>query len=216
MEKYAYQFNIGPKNVQIAVVVFSSMVYPSFDLNTYSDSASLTKAIADVEYNAGSTRTDKGLAYAFEHSFTTAAGARQGIKKILMVFTDGKSNLPELTAKQAERIHGADIAVFAIGIGRGIDHTELDTLASRPENVHNIKSFDTLTFFQKELLQSTCTGNCRSRLPNPNTTKQNYRITTMFWHFDIAGYQLLSNAEMLEVAILNTNLFDTYYFRTKQ
>jgi len=61
----------------------------------------ITIMVVICSYHSGGTRTDLALKYVEANSFTNAAGDRPGVANILIVMTDGKSNVPAETVKAA-------------------------------------------------------------------------------------------------------------------
>lgn len=159
MAKFADQFTIGPKNVQIGVTTFATTFHPQFYMNKYHDKASLVSAIKAVPYQSGNTHTAEALKWVDQHAFTTAAGDRPGVVNILIVMTDGQSGNPPQTVIEAAKLHGHNIRVFAIGIGNGIRRTELEKIASDNAHVFTVTNFDALSTLQAELKKTACKGN---------------------------------------------------------
>ena len=73
--------------------------------------------------------------------------------------TDGRSNSRTATAAAAQALHETGITVFAAGIG-GADMEELEAIASSPEFVEFIDSFNTedLQQLQEALSAEACRG----------------------------------------------------------
>ncbi|XP_052786251.1 cartilage matrix protein-like [Mya arenaria] len=71
--------------------------------------------------------------------------------------TDGKSNVPVETVKEAASIHShLNAKIFAIGIGSGVDKAELQTIATDSHHVFEVSSFDALNTLQAELKRTAC------------------------------------------------------------
>lgn len=156
--KFAQSFTIGPHNVQIGVVTFASTVHNEFNLNTFHDKHSLVNAINGIHYNSGSTYTHTALQYVEKNSFTSAAGDRPGVANILIVMTDGQSTNPTQTQSETVKLHQMNLKVFGIGIGSGVDRTELGHIASDSKHVFLVNNFDALKTLQAELKNTTCNG----------------------------------------------------------
>ena len=63
-------------------------------------------------YHSGGTRTDLALKYVEANSFTKPAGDRAGAANILIVMTDGKSNMPALTVAETKKLHNMNVKVI--------------------------------------------------------------------------------------------------------
>lgn len=55
------KFDIGPNKVQIGTEIFSDRTYIQFNLNKYTDGASLDQAISNIPYKRGTTNTGQAL-----------------------------------------------------------------------------------------------------------------------------------------------------------
>ena len=156
-------FEIGPNNVQVGVLSYAS--YPTFQfyLNTYSNKADVLSAINSLpSYTGGSTDTAAALDNVRNYAFTEANGARpasEGIPKIVVVITDGRSNSYNATVAAATALHNEGYIVFAIGIA-GANINELNAIASDLSYVFFISSFnsDLLNSFQVAISQGVCAG----------------------------------------------------------
>ncbi|XP_046370521.2 collagen alpha-4(VI) chain-like isoform X2 [Haliotis rufescens] len=156
VQKFVDQFDVSSTAVQFSIVVFSTAVYPQFDLDKYASKAALLAAIKNVEYHTGVTYTGKALLYVNQTTLTTAHGARPSAAKIVIVITDGQSSSRYDTQHEANVLHKAGVEVMAIGIGIGVNHVELDRIASDAKHVFSVTNFDALKTIQNELQQTTC------------------------------------------------------------
>ena len=82
-----------------------------------------------------------------------------GVKKVLIVFTDGQSSGRVHQPSQQLKIDG--VVIYSIGIGSGIDISELKNMASLPANNHVflLRNFHELSTLEKNISHSVCNGN---------------------------------------------------------
>ncbi|KAL3859113.1 hypothetical protein ACJMK2_009345 [Sinanodonta woodiana] len=154
--KFTQSFPLGPSAVQIGVVTFSTTPTNVFNLNTYQNKTAMLNAINKIPYDGGGTRTDLALQYVMRNSFTKPAGDRDKVANILIVMTDGQSNNPPLTLVETQKLHQLNIKVFAIGIGTGVDKTELGHIASDAQHVFTVNDFNSLRLLNAELRKTAC------------------------------------------------------------
>lgn len=162
VSKFVQAFNIGhgPQDVQIGAVTWSSAVHNQFNMNKYGTKTALQSAINGITYDSGNTQTHLALQYVMNNSFKPAAGDRPNVPNILIVMTDGQSTTPSQTLTETQKLHHIpNLKVFAIGIGSGVDRTELGHIASDSKHVFVVNSFDALTTIQTELKKKACKGN---------------------------------------------------------
>nr|XP_022328103.1 uncharacterized protein LOC111127294 isoform X1 [Crassostrea virginica] len=173
---FAKEFDIGPSNVQISVVSYSTRVMENFNLKRYPNKADLINAIHRIPYLSGSTHTSEAINFVRQHSFTPGAGDRPPVTDVLFVVTDGQSISPTNTKHAADLAHQAGIKTFAIGVGSSISKQELQNIASDPQHVFHVSTFDALHQLQSELRNKTCEALTYSSLycTNHISNCQNY------------------------------------------
>ena len=72
--------------------------------------------------------------------------------------TDGNSNNRQLTASEAAKARKDGITMLAIGVGRGINDKELNSISSDPDSQYTFHadSFDALKSLKGQLSSKTC------------------------------------------------------------
>ncbi|XP_067680567.1 collagen alpha-4(VI) chain-like [Haliotis asinina] len=156
VQNFVDQFDVSKTAVQFSIVVYSTAVYPQFDLDKYTSKAALLAAIKNVNYHSGITYTDKALHYVNQTTLTATHGARPSAARIVIVMTDGQSTNRANTIQEANILHQAGVEVMAIGIGSGANQQELANIASDTKHVFSVTNFDALKTIQNELQQTTC------------------------------------------------------------
>lgn len=155
-------FEIGPDNVQVGLLSFSSTPILQFYLNTHTTKQSVLSAIDSLPFASGGTYTADALDLIRAQAFMEQNGARpasEGVPKIVIVVTDGYSVDFDSTVSAAAGLHSDGYIVYAIGIsGANID--ELNGIASDPSYVSFIDSFDSdlLSALQVSITQGVCVG----------------------------------------------------------
>ena len=113
-------------------------------------------AIDNATYLRGGTLTGKALKFVKTELFDKTG--REGVPKVLIVMTDGKSS--DDVIKPAEQLSNANITVFAIGIGRNYDIVQLKQIASKPEMKYALTSdFNRLNDLYTSIRDDACRGN---------------------------------------------------------
>ena len=86
---------------------------------------------------------------------TPQAGMREGVKKKVIMMTDGRKNCPMEIKPQADKIKQEGVTMYAIGVGHRCGayenngcylESELQEIASKPYDkfVHEVDNFDSL------------------------------------------------------------------------
>ncbi|KAI6645822.1 protocadherin Fat 4-like [Oopsacas minuta] len=154
-------FNIGYNATQVALIPFATYVHSYFFFSSFTDKASLQARILSIPYSRGWTNTWKGLYVAEYYVYTQTYGVRpilSGVPRVVIILTDGKSNGRD-PLPYAESLKDADVTVFSVGIGSGIDEEELRQFASDPVDDHVIliDSYPDIEDFVNRLSAYTCT-----------------------------------------------------------
>ncbi|KAK3082937.1 hypothetical protein FSP39_009509 [Pinctada imbricata] len=178
VQGFAKEFNIGPLNVQIGVVTYSTSVHEYIRLNSNRDQQSLLYNINRLPYQSGLTRTADAINLTLYHGFSQPHGDRDSVTDVMMVITDGQSQDPRATAAAARRAHNAGVKTFAIGVGNRVKATEMDTIASDKNYVFHVSNYDALQQLKEELRNKTCEGNGIPTPTLPVVTLQRRTSTT--------------------------------------
>ncbi|XP_046558693.1 collagen alpha-6(VI) chain-like [Haliotis rubra] len=156
VEDFIDIFEVGPLTVRASVVTFGDRVYDedAFGFNRYTDKRSLKKAISMIPFKAGHA-TDTGAGIQFMRD-RFLPHARKGVKTVCIVLTDGKSQEPELTEKQARITRDAGVEMFAVGIGRSVSEEELRNIAGVDDHVFTVTTYNLLGTIRSRLAFQSC------------------------------------------------------------
>lgn len=152
---FAAQFSIGTNNVQFSVVTFSSDVRNNFYFSDYSSRHDVLNAIRNnVTYIGQGTNTSAALEFVRTNSLLPANGARNDSAKFVIVITDGRSDEPISTEREAKLLHSM-ANVISIGVGPSVDRSELETIASNHRFL-TVENFALLKTIRKQLTDLAC------------------------------------------------------------
>ena len=73
-----------------------------------------------------------------------------------IVITDGESNYPRETEREAQLCHDENIQVFAVGVGTAVVQKELEAIASSPDLVFKVDSYEALDSLRLILAWKAC------------------------------------------------------------
>lgn len=163
MRDVVENFDIGPGATQtrVGVLTFGHAVWKQFDLNEKFNKTDLLKSVETIQHGRGrTTNTGDAINYALDHMFTPAAGSRNGVTRVVVVITDGRSQKTYATKLAARRLHDSKINTFSIGVGRNIDHNELQDIASDPDSEYlfMVDDFNALSTLTIRLAKKACQG----------------------------------------------------------
>ncbi|XP_055958009.1 cartilage matrix protein-like [Patella vulgata] len=158
-------YEIGPNKVRVAVETYADVVYTQdvITFNAFLTSESLQGRISKLKWHHGSrTETGLGIAYMRENIMPEA---RSGLPKICIVITDGKSQDSAKTALEAKKARQDGIEMFAIGVSRAVNESELQSIAGDPDRVIIVETYSELEAIKDKLSGKTC-----KKIPTTTTT----------------------------------------------
>ena len=162
LKALASTFGVSDKESRAGVVTFSYYTEHSIKLNDHSDLSSFNEAVDKIPLMGSTTRIDKALRLTQKEMFTLPNGARPGVNKVLIVLTDGSQTQDagaEDPGDVAEELRQAGINILTIGIGKGINTTELAHIAGGADNVYSAATFDELV--SNEFLNKVNEAGCK-------------------------------------------------------
>ncbi|CAH3037506.1 unnamed protein product [Porites evermanni] len=144
-------FNVSPSGGRIALIPFSTGAKAALKFNTLKGSLlngeEVNKRVGKLECQGGSRRIDKALDLADNEVLIPTAGMRDVSRPVLVILagkqtTDKGAYTP--LDEASYRLKSKGSPVFVLGIGKDVDTTELNQIASGPDNVLRVDSFKDL------------------------------------------------------------------------
>lgn len=127
----AQSFPVEKDGVYFAGIVYSTTSTVSFQLNTYTDKSTLSKAIQATPYVGGTRNVGQAIA-SVKGSVLDKSG-RPGVPKVLVVLMLKKS-LDDMVVP-ATALKGQGVKVIMLGIGKDVNPAALAPVATSPEFV---------------------------------------------------------------------------------
>lgn len=151
-------FNIGQNFTQVGVVQYSDDPVLHIPLGKHYSTTDLIRTMENIEYMGGNTNTGKAIKFAADKLFALSERGPNGIAKIAVVLTDGKSQDVVLAAAEAARNKG--IILFAIGVGSETEEEELNAIANKPSStyVFYVEDFKAISKIREVIRQKLCEG----------------------------------------------------------
>jgi len=149
------EFEISQHDTHVGVVLFDHRANVVFGFHNYTDKYYIMRHISAIEYRGGGTRTASALSVVQNGLYKTSS--RNGIPKILIVLTDGKSR--DNVKDPAQRLRDLGVTIYAVGIGSKINEDELKEMATDPDADHVFTSgFDDLGTIVQAIKNNICQG----------------------------------------------------------
>lgn len=153
-----YGLNIDSDLVRIGVVTYATTVTDQFSMNTYSGLKQSVINALNFYHEGGRTNTQAAIETAIDH-FTPARGDRAGVRNVMVLVTDGYSNVDkERTIVNADRAKNDNIAIYTIAIGETPNNRELSAVSSNPDSeyLYRLRYLSEVEAVASTLLDSLC------------------------------------------------------------
>uniref|UniRef100_A0A4W4GL21 Matrilin-1 n=1 Tax=Electrophorus electricus TaxID=8005 RepID=A0A4W4GL21_ELEEL len=149
------KLEVSESKAHVGLVQYSSSVKQEFPLGRYNNKKDLKEAVKKMAYMERGTMTGQALRFLLDNSFTPNQGARPGVAKVGIVFTDGRSQDYIGDAAKKAKEHG--FKMYAVGVGNAVED-ELKEIASQPVADHYFYTadFKAMNQIAKKLQINTC------------------------------------------------------------
>uniref|UniRef100_G1LDX5 Collagen alpha-5(VI) chain n=1 Tax=Ailuropoda melanoleuca TaxID=9646 RepID=G1LDX5_AILME len=152
MKSLLAKIQIGPDRTHIGVIQFSDKTREEFQLNKYFTQNEISDAIDRMSLIDKNTLTGNAL-ISVDQYFTPAKGARIGIKKFLILITDGEAQ--DAVRDPAKALRDKGVVIFSVGV-YGANRTQLEEISGDGNLVFQVESFDDLKAIESKLIFRVC------------------------------------------------------------
>lgn len=117
----------------------------------------IKRQVMAINYVSGRTNTSDALRFIRQYGFSKQR-TREDAVKLAIVLTDGISRSPLVTKKESNLCREQGIHLFAIGIGKRVDKTELKRIANDPDQkfMFHVDSYQALHRIRDFLAITAC------------------------------------------------------------
>ncbi|XP_078138366.1 uncharacterized protein col7a1l [Centroberyx gerrardi] len=129
---------VGAEGVRFGVTVYGDIPRMRIALTDYSSLEDVLRAIKDLPYEGGASRTGDALQFLVDYVFSPVI-VRDNTPKIAVLITNGRSD--DQVDGAAKAVADSGISVFAVGI-RGADESELRRIVTEPYEEHLLLGTD--------------------------------------------------------------------------
>ncbi|KAJ8007238.1 hypothetical protein DPEC_G00115460 [Dallia pectoralis] len=129
---------VGSEGVRFGVTVYGDIPRMRIALTDYSSLDEVLRAVMDLPFEGGASRTGDALQFLVDYVFSTAI-ARDNTPKIVILITNGRSD--DRVDGPAKAVADSGISVYAVGV-RGADESELRRIVTEPHEEHMLLGSD--------------------------------------------------------------------------
>lgn len=147
LKSMAAAFGISRYGSRAGVITFSAHAEHSIKLCDHSEINSFNAAVDKIPLMGATTRIDKAFRLTQHEMFTLMYGGRTGVRKIVILLTDGTQTSDsdsEDPAQIADELRMSGITVLVVGVGPATNAVELARMAGGADNSFIATSFDDL------------------------------------------------------------------------
>ncbi|KXJ23691.1 coadhesin [Exaiptasia diaphana] len=155
------ELDVTPQKTHVGVIQYNHRSYLLWNLAKpeYQNKDKLKKAVENIKFIPGATRTDKALEMAADQ-LLAGPGHRNFVPHLLLVLTDGQtgsSSKPYSQVMPYLRSKVPGIRIVSIGVGPFVDKQELKVIAmGKDEEVFQLDSFSDLIEKLQDILKTFC------------------------------------------------------------
>ena len=152
--------NVGPNNVHVGVMQYSSYPTMGFPLSMYTNRGDVLHAVENLKMMGGGTNTADAIKYTTDEMFSQSSGARPNVPRIAILLTNGGSLDSQAAITQANIARQAGIGINVVGVGSNINTQEVNQIANQPSGSHviTVNSYDNLQSVTNNIIQQACGG----------------------------------------------------------
>nr|XP_017202216.1 collagen alpha-5(VI) chain [Oryctolagus cuniculus] len=153
MQTLLAKIQIGADKTQIGVAQFSDYNKEEFPLNKYFTQKEISDAIDRMLLITGNTLTGSALKF-IDTYFTQSKGARHGVKKFLILITDGEAQ--DDVREPAVALRDKGVIILSVGV-YGANRTQLEEISGDGSLVFHVENFEDLKEIERKLIFLVCT-----------------------------------------------------------
>lgn len=171
VREFVELFEIGLDRTRVALIQYSDQIRHEFDLDQYTDKASVLRAITETQYLTGLTRTGAAIQHMVQEGFSERRGARpqnNDIARVAIILTDGRSQ--DNVTGPAETARKLSINTFSIGVTDHVLASELEAIAGSPNRWFYVNKFKDLDTRLRSMIQkAACPSPVKVQSPPQGT-----------------------------------------------
>jgi len=154
------KMHVSHRMTHVGIIHYNHKSFLDWDFSEdkAQNAAALKKAIKNLKYEPGGTRTDRGMNLASKEMFQLGHGERLNVPHVLLVITDGKTSPRSEKYKDVVKpFKNKGVSIIAIGVGMSVDNAELTKIAmGNKDNVVHVNKFGDLVSKIEEILKKSC------------------------------------------------------------
>lgn len=149
--------DIASGAVRVGAVAFSTGINGQFYLNQNVGRQSGVIDSLDFRYIGGTTNTPLALTTVKNNHFTGSRGDRQGVDNVVVLVSDGYSNVDqEQTVPLSDELKSSGVVIYAVAIGDSPQMSELNAMVSAEDDLVSLTTMADVNVVADQLLDKLC------------------------------------------------------------
>lgn len=162
------EMKISPIHVQVGLTPRVCQAGPAIRLKDYDTQEGFLEALARRQYNPDAN-THAHIQYIRNQGLAEASGGRTDTAKFGVIIVDGRHGKNrERAINEAKKAKDAGIRLIVLGVGNGVDVSELNSIASSTSDVLTVSNYEELSTLKSDIISRLCHG------LKPNAFKQRH------------------------------------------
>lgn len=146
---------IGPMDSQVAVVEYSDTARVEWYLTDHTAMQDLQMAASNIPYVQGTTGTHAAFYLVHSSVLTARHGDRPNAKDVVILLTDGGTDIPDLAISEAKKLQDDGVTIIAVGVGQNADLKELAQFVKQG-HAYEVDTFYVLPHIGSTVLKNLC------------------------------------------------------------
>lgn len=155
----AETLEIRSEKTRVGAIKWSDSASVEFQLNAYTQKQDVLNALRRISFMGGRTNTASALEQVRTQMFRANNGDRDLANNILVIFTDGNSNInEENTIPYAIQARELGIHIIVVSVGTDLNGLELEGIASQPtaNTLYRVESYRGLPGIRANIDRAMC------------------------------------------------------------
>ena len=155
-QKVLSEYDISLDNTRVGIIQYGKDPRLVARLNSYTDKRTINSVIDTLRSPSDGNRVDKALDLARTDLFNVRNGARQGVPKTLLVFTNKEADLNPGMA--AEKLRSMGVKIIVVGVGGKIGKDQVEGLVKDDNQIFLATTPESATNMVAEIAKTTLPG----------------------------------------------------------
>lgn len=149
------QYNVSPNHVRFGVILYGSQVTSKISIVPNIENNQFVNEVTQLKQGGGQPLLFRALT---EVRKEFSKNFRDGSKQIAIVIISDKLHNRHAVMREVGYLRKAGVTVLPVGVGQGVQESDLRDLLTFANPIHRINNFSDLYRLSKDIYNSVCQG----------------------------------------------------------